>query len=99
MTETTYFQEVRCEVSEGIREDGSDITVCVVDEHGAEQYLHVTRGLINVEGRTSYLPVGFVRIDREGRRVLVELPCEADSGANRMWVKFEMLRHRERAVL
>jgi hypothetical protein len=44
------------------------------------------------------LPVGFVRIEREGRRALVELPCEADSGANRIWVKFEALRHRERAV-
>jgi hypothetical protein len=45
-----------------------------------------------VAGFTDYLPVGFVEIDRRRRRVLIELPAEADSGANRMWVSFDDLK-------
>jgi hypothetical protein len=48
--------------------------------------------MINRWDGTDYLPVGIVEIDRKRRRVLIELPAEADSGANRMWVEFNDLR-------
>ncbi len=90
MPEIVYLPEVRCTVSEGLR--GDDITVEVRDETGRRQFLHVTTGLVNHEGGVDYLPVGFVDIDRRGGRVLIELPAEADSGANRIWVGFDALR-------
>jgi hypothetical protein len=91
MAETTYFPEVRCDVSSGgILPDG--VTVRISDATGRSQFVQVTRGMINRAGETEYLPVGIVEIDRHTRRVLIELPVEADSGANRMWVGFDDLR-------
>ena len=90
MQEMTYYPEVRCEVQEGgLMPNG--ITVTLRDEQGRRQFIQVTRGLINRHGDEDYLAVGFVEIDRRGRRVLVEFPAEADSGANRMWVGFNSL--------
>ncbi|RUL89628.1 hypothetical protein [Tautonia sociabilis] len=96
MTETTYFEEVRCELSAGLRDD--HLTASVVDDEGRVQYLDVTPGLINRHDGIPFLPVGFVQIDRERRRVLVEFPCEAYSGANRAWIPFETLRHEDRPI-
>ena len=63
-----------------------------------QRRLDVTPGLINRHEGVPFLPVGFVQIDRERRRVLVEFPCEAYSGANRAWIPFETLRHEDRPV-
>ena len=49
-------------------------------------------GRINRWGDRDYLPVGIVEIDRRKRRVLIELPAEADSDMNRLWVRFDDLR-------
>jgi hypothetical protein len=91
MTELTYLPEVRCEVTVGgILPSG--VTARILDPEGRRQFVQVTRGMINRWGETDYLPVGIVEIDRRRRRVLIELPTEADSGANRMWVRFDDLR-------
>jgi hypothetical protein len=91
MPEMTYFPEVRCEVQEGgLMPNG--VTVILADVNGRRQFIQVTRGLINRHGDADYLAVGFVDIDRRTRRVLIEFPAEADSGANRMWVGFDSLR-------
>ena len=90
MAEIIYRPQVRCEVSEGLT--GKDITVCIVDIRGMDQYIHVLPTMVNWEGDVPYLPVGIINIDRGNRRVLVELPIEADSGANRMWMPFEKFR-------
>jgi hypothetical protein len=90
MSEITYLPEVRCEVSEGLTE--RDITVSVQDIDGADQYIHVLPSMVNRENGTTYLPVGIVNVDRRSRRVLIELPTEADSGANRMWIAFDSFR-------
>ena len=37
-------------------------------------------------------PSGIINVDRRNRRVLIELPTEADSGANRMWIPFDSFR-------
>jgi hypothetical protein len=90
MVESTYYPEVRCEVlAGGIFPNG--VTAHIVDMEGRPQFVQLTRGMINRRGDTDYLPVGFVEIDRRQRRVLIELPAEADSGANRMWVRFDDL--------
>ena len=45
--------------------------------------------MVNYYNQTPYLPVGIIQVDRVGCRVLIELPTEADSGVNRMWIPFE----------
>ena len=90
MPEITFFPEVLCQEEPGIRE--GDVTASVRDVNGRLQFVQVTAGLISRDGGKSYLPVGFVDIQRRTRTVLIELPTEADSGANRLWVKFDDLR-------
>jgi hypothetical protein len=91
MTEFTYLPEVQCEVTVGGLLPGG-VTARITDADGRRQFVQVTAGMINRWGGADYLPVGIVEIDRKTRRVLIELPAEADSGANRMWVKFDDLR-------
>jgi hypothetical protein len=91
MSEFIYLPEVQCEVTVGgLLPDG--VTARVSDADGRRQFVQVTSRMINRWGGADYLPVGIVEIDRKRRRVLIELPAEADSGANRMWVKFDDLR-------
>jgi hypothetical protein len=85
MSETTYLPQVECVVE---TEDGlfGTSVVYVTDETGRNQYLRVGKGdVLRHDGKT-YLDVGLVRLDHAGRRVLVELPSEADSGTRRLWV-------------
>jgi hypothetical protein len=90
MPEVTYLPEARCEVIPGGILPGS-VTARVRDLDGRSQFVQVTEGMINRDGDQTYLPIGIVDIDRRGRRVLIELPVEADSGANRMWIGFDTL--------
>jgi hypothetical protein len=90
MSEIIYRPEVRCEVSEGLM--GRDITVCIQDVLGREQFIHVLPSMVNWENGLPYLPVGIINVDRQQGRVLIELPIEADSGVNRMWMPLEKFR-------
>lgn len=90
MAEITYLPEVRCEVSEGLTD--REITVSVQDVEGREQYIHVHPTMVNSRIETPYLPVGVIDIDRRNRRVLIELPIEADSGTSRMWIPVDSFR-------
>ncbi len=65
MPEIVYRPEVRCEVSEGLT--GSDITVCIQDLLGNEQYIHVLPSMVNWEHDVPYLPVGIINVDRPAR--------------------------------
>jgi hypothetical protein len=96
MSEITYLPEVRCEVSAGWRD--TEITVCVRDANGAGQYMQASPTMVNYYNQTPYLPVGIIQVDRAGRRVLVELPTEADSGVNRMWIAFDSFLREQEAV-
>jgi hypothetical protein len=87
MTETVYLPEVRCEVSAGLLD--TDITVCVQDVKGSRQFLHVTPTMVNYYDGQPFLPVGLILVEHRPRRALIELPTEADSGVNRMWMPFE----------
>jgi hypothetical protein len=94
MSEVIYLPEVRCEVSEGLRD--TEFTVCVRDAKGFRQFMQVTRSMVNYHVETPYLPVGIIQVDRKGGRALIELPTEADSGVNRMWIPFDsFLRERD----
>ena len=73
---------VRCTVSEGLRP--SEITVEVTDQEGRSEFLRVEQDYVKSFDGNSHLPVGIIVFDNE--RALIELPHEADSGANRLWV-------------
>jgi hypothetical protein len=81
---------VPCEVSDGLRP--SEATVCVKDVHGRPQFLRIERDFLITEGGISYLSVGVVYDDKSKGVVLIELPHEADSGANRLWVQRDQVR-------
>ncbi len=89
--EVTYLSEVLCEIS--VRDGILDTQVVgVPDVTGNKQFLRVSRGFVTEEGGRTYLPVGIVDLDRKGRKALVELPGEADSGMRRIWVPFDNFR-------
>ena len=73
------------EVGKGFKD--SERTVGVKDVNGDKQFLRVPAGYLGRdEAGRFYLPVGIVGQDRKSTAVLIELPHESDSGANRLWV-------------
>jgi hypothetical protein len=76
----------------GPRMRPSERTAAVKDIYGRRQFLRadedfLTRGK---DGRY-YITVGLVHVDPKSKAVLIELPHEAYSGANRLWVRAEDL--------
>jgi len=51
-----------------------------------------SKNLAAAAGGKHYLAVGIVQLDYKQKRALIELPHEADSGANRLWVPFSSFR-------
>ncbi len=82
---------VLCEVSDGFRD--SEATVGVRAFDGDEQFLRVERDFLTENSGCYYLSVGLILKDQSGQFALIELPHEADSGAARLWVETENLKH------
>lgn len=76
---------VRCEVTEGPR--GGFKTVGVPSIEGHTEYLTIEERFLVRRDNAYLLPVRLIGRDRRFDTVLVQLPVEADSGANRVWVK------------
>jgi hypothetical protein len=82
--------KVRCEaVTEGLR--ASEALASLRDFHGRRHFIRVERDFLSEQDGHSYLPVGVVHIDPNTKAVLIELPHEAETGANRLWVRPEQL--------
>jgi hypothetical protein len=64
----------------------SEAAVAVADIHGRKQFLRVEKRFLIHVSEQSFLPIGIVYLDEKQQRALIELPHEADSGANRLWV-------------
>jgi hypothetical protein len=75
---------VLCSVSEGLRP--AEVTAEVQDVDDRSEYLRVHREFVKEFNNRHYLPIGIVGQDRDKNLFLIELPHEADSGANRLWV-------------
>jgi len=77
---------VLCTVDDGLRP--SEVTVEVQSRGGRSEFLRVDRDFVKQVGERHFLPVGLIAKNRvENQEVaLIELPHEADSGANRLWV-------------
>jgi hypothetical protein len=82
--------KVRCEsVSSGLR--NSEAAVSIRDYRNRRHFIRVERDYLSVVDGASFLPVGVVHVDPKTRAVLVELPHEAETGANRLWIDQEQL--------
>ena len=81
--------QVQCEVSAGLR--STEATVAIADVHNHQQCLRVERDFLTTLKGQWFLPVGVVYDEPAKPWVLIELPHEADSGANRLWVWREHL--------
>jgi hypothetical protein len=88
--EARIMAYVPCTVENGLR--ASEVSVGVQDADGNKVYLRVERAFIRKMHAQSVLPVGVVHSDPERQTVLIELPHEADSGANRLWVSKKNVR-------
>jgi hypothetical protein len=82
--------QIRCDsLSEGFR--ASEAVVVFHDYRGRRHFLRVERDFLSQVGGQTYLPIGVVGVDPRTRLVLVELSHEAETGANRLWVKEDQL--------
>jgi hypothetical protein len=90
--------QVVCDiVTKGFRD--SERSVGVRDTRGHRQFLRVAEHFLTFENGKYYLPVGLVMVNYKEQAALVELPHEADSGANRLWVPFSSLLEPVRSPL
>jgi len=77
--------KIRCEVSAGLRP--SEAVARFVDYNGRQHFIRVERDFLTEDANGFLLPVGIVHVDPKTRAVLIELPHEAETGANRVWVE------------
>jgi hypothetical protein len=77
--------KILCEqVSPGLRE--ADAILTFVDLHGRRHFLQIEKDILVRRNGSFYLPVGLVDRDARTGAFLVELPHEAETGVNRLWV-------------
>lgn len=82
--------KIRCtQILQGLRP--SEALARFADFYGRTHAIRVERDFLVDQNGQSFLPVGVVHVDQKNKAVLVELPHEAESGANRLWVKEEQL--------
>jgi hypothetical protein len=78
------------QVTNGLRE--SEVIAAIRDVHDRRHFIRVERDfLVTGDNGTHYLPVGVVHSDPRSKAVLIELPHEAETGANRVWVRSSAL--------
>ncbi len=78
---------MRCEISEGPRANYKTVGVASIEGH--TEYLAIEERFLVRQGGSYLLPVSFIGRDPRHKTALVQLPVEADSGANRVWVSAE----------
>lgn len=81
--------KVRCDISDGLRP--SEAVANLLDYNGRRHFIRVERDFFSQKGEVYYLPIGIVHVDPKTNAVLIELPHEAETGANRLWVKHDQL--------
>lgn len=81
--------KIYCELSDGLR--SSEVVASFTDYNGRKHFIRVERDFLTDLSGKKYLTVGIVQVDPKTKAVLVELPHEAETGVNRLWVKPEQL--------
>lgn len=90
MSLVTFWPEVACSATASSLHDTE--VVGVPDITGNQQFLRVGKGFLTREAGRAYLPILVIEVDSVRSRALVQLPYEADSGANRIWVPLHAFR-------
>ncbi|MDZ4778686.1 MAG: hypothetical protein SGJ19_00360 [Planctomycetia bacterium] len=81
---------IRCnKIEAGLR--SSEVVARFKDYRGREHFIRVEEDFLTKEDETYFLPIGVVQVDIPHQAALIELPHEAETGANRIWVKQEQL--------
>jgi hypothetical protein len=75
------------EVTPGLRD--SEAVASFTDYQGRKHFIRVERDFLVTQDGTAYLPVATITIDKDTGAHLIELPHEAETGANRLWMKAE----------
>jgi hypothetical protein len=70
------------QITDGLRK--SEAVASFVDFSGRRHFIRVERDFL---GARNQLPIGVIHVDQKTKAVLVELPHEAETGANRVWLK------------
>jgi len=82
--------QLRCdEIERGLR--ASEALAIFRDYRGRRHFIRVERDFLSQQDGNFFLPIGVVHIDPRTNMVLIELPHEAETGANRLWVTQEQL--------
>jgi hypothetical protein len=78
--------KIRCAgISEGLR--SSEVVASFVDIHGRRHFIRVEQDFVENQSGIYFLPVGIVHVDPKTKAVLIELPHEAETGVNRLWIR------------
>ena len=75
---------LQCEVLDGPRDGFKAIGIQSIE--GFKEYLTIEDRFLYKHGDEFMLPVRIVGKDKTHNTALIQLPVEADSGANRVWV-------------
>jgi hypothetical protein len=75
--------------------DDPDYKTVAVPARDRKEFLQVPAGFVRTQQGKHYLSVNFVQRDRARGDILVQLPVEADSGANRIWVSKDNYQEQE----
>mgnify|MGYP000092791580 CR=1 FL=1 len=87
---------LQCDVLDGPRQGFKAIGIASIE--GFTEYLTIEdRFLVDQDGEF-FLPVRLVGKDNQHKTALIQLPVEADSGANRVWVWEQNLKTVNREV-
>lgn len=89
--------KLRClDITAGLR--ASEVIAKFADYSGRNHFLRVEKDFLYDHQGTYFLPVAIVGKDMDTGLVLIELPQEAETGANRLWVKDQQLEESVEAV-
>ena len=80
---------IQCEVTEGPRVGFKAIGIESIEGH--TEHLAIEEKFLVPKDDAYLLFVSLVGRDRRNKMVLIQLPVEADSGANRVWVSEQAL--------
>jgi hypothetical protein len=84
------MRQLRCdELKRGFRD--SEVFAYFRDYNGRRHHIQVERNFLTQENGHIFLPIGVVHVDPRTNLVLIELPHEAATGANRLWVTQDQL--------
>ena len=80
---------LKCDVTEGPRPGFKAVGVASIE--GFVEFLSIEDRFLVTQGHECFLPVRVIGRGKKYDTVLVQLPVEADSGANRIWVSDQAL--------